>query len=129
MDRTRDHVPFPGATLLQTAEMVRTNALKEGTLRLGGRPVSLASITCPLLNVVAEKDHIVPIAAAEPVPSLVGSEQAEELRLPAGHIGLVVGRSAAKVTIPCMIDWWQRHSDPLEASGETVPEAARTDDE
>lgn len=126
---TRDHVPFPGATLLQTAEMVRTNALKEGTLRLGGRPVSLASITCPLLNVVAEKDHIVPIAAAEPVPSLVGSEQAEELRLPAGHIGLVVGRSAAKVTIPYMIDWWQRHSDPVEASDEAVLGAARTDDE
>src|SRR5665648_180432 len=67
--------------------------------------------------------------AYEMLRSLVGSEQAEELRLPAGHIGLVVGRSAAKVTIPYMIDWWQRHSDPLEASGETVPAAARTDDE
>lgn len=108
---TRDHIPFPGAAFRQSAQMIRENSLRHGTLRLGGTPVSLAAISCPLLNVVAEKDHIVPIAAAEPVPALVGSEQAEELRLPAGHVGLVVGRSAAKVTIPYMIDWWQRHSD------------------
>jgi polyhydroxyalkanoate synthase subunit PhaC len=109
---TRDHIPFPGAAFRQSAEMVRANSLQDGTLRLAGQPVSLATITCPLLNVVAERDHIVPIAAAEPVPALVGSDQAEELRLPVGHVGLVVGRSAAKVTIPYMIDWWQRHSDP-----------------
>ena len=41
---------------------------------------------------MAERDHIVPLAAAEPLPGLVGSQDAEELRLAAGHVGLVAGR-------------------------------------
>ncbi len=110
---TRDHVPFPGAAFRQLAEdLVRDNALMAGTLRLGGRDVSLSAITCPVLNVVAERDHIVPIAAAEPVPALVGSEDAGELRLRAGHVGLVAGRAAAKVTLPGIVQWITDHSEP-----------------
>jgi polyhydroxyalkanoate synthase len=112
---TRDHVPFPGAAFRQIAEQfVRTNGLVEGTVRLSGRDVDLSAITCPVLNVVAERDHIVPIGAAEPLPRLVGSEEAEELRLHAGHVGLVAGRAAAKVTLPSIAGWIQAHSDPVE---------------
>jgi poly[(R)-3-hydroxyalkanoate] polymerase subunit PhaC len=110
---TRDHVPFPGAAFRQTVEqLVRRNALVEGSLELGGQRVDLAAIRCPVLNVVAERDHIVPLAAAEPVPRLVGSEEAEELRLAAGHVGLVAGRAAAKVTLPGIAGWIADHSEP-----------------
>jgi polyhydroxyalkanoate synthase subunit PhaC len=116
---TRDHIPFPGAAARQCATLfARRNAFMEGTLRLGGRPVDLQQITCPLLNVIAERDHIVPSASADPVIDLVGSEAAEELRLPAGHVALVAGRQAAKTTIPTIVDWLQAHSEaaaPLEA--------------
>lgn len=111
---TRDHVPFPGATFRQTVEqLVRRNALMEGTLELGGQRVDLGAIRCPVLNVMAERDHIVPAPAAEPVPSLVGSPDAGELRLPAGHVGLVAGRAAAKVTLPGIADWISEHSEPV----------------
>ncbi len=111
---TRDHVPFPGAAFRQVAEMlVRDNTLMDGSLRLGGRNVDLAAITCPVLNVVAERDHIVPIAAAEPIPRLVGTPDAEELRLAAGHVGLVAGRTAAKVTLPGIAGWIKDHGEPL----------------
>ena len=53
-----------------------------------------------MLTVIAERDHIVPEPVAAPLPDLVGSEDSDVLRLDAGHIGLVVGRTAAKVTIP-----------------------------
>jgi polyhydroxyalkanoate synthase len=109
---TRDHVPFPGATFRQVVDqLVRRNALVEGELVLGGRPVDLGAIGCPLLNVVAERDHIVPLPAARPVPEVVGSGQGEELLLHAGHVGLVAGRAAAKVTLPGIVDWIVAHSE------------------
>ena len=64
----RDHIPFPGAAFAQTTEqLVRRNALMEGTLELGGERVDLGAITRPVLNIMAERDHIVPLAAAEPL--------------------------------------------------------------
>jgi polyhydroxyalkanoate synthase subunit PhaC len=111
---TRDHIPFPGAAARQCATMLaRQNAFMEGALHLGGRPVDLGQITCPLLNVIAERDHIVPSASAGPVIDLVGSETADELRLPAGHVGLVAGRQAAKTTIPTIVEWLRAHSESL----------------
>ena len=111
---TRDHVPFPGTAFRQTVEqLVRHNALMDGTLELGGEAVDLQKIRCPVLNVIAERDHIVPLAAAEPVPALVGSEVADELRLHAGHVGLVAGRAAAKVTLPGIAAWIAEHSEQI----------------
>lgn len=108
----RDHVPFPGEALRQTvAQIVRGNGLMEGTLELGGEAVDMRKIRCPVLNVVAARDHIVPLAAAEPVTALVGSEDAGELRLDAGHVGLVAGRAAAKVTLPGIARWIAEHSE------------------
>ena len=109
-----DHVPFPGATARQTADMlVKRNGFVNDDLQLGGRPVHLSDITCPLLNVVAERDHIVPVDCATPLVELVGTPQPEELRLHAGHIGLAVGRTAAKVTVPKVIDFLRRNSDEI----------------
>ena len=65
------------------------------------------------LNIIGEKDHIVPPAAIEVLTSLVGSEDVEELRLPAGHVGLVVGKSAQRRNLPAMAGWIERHSEPL----------------
>lgn len=112
---THDQIPFPGGVFRQMVEqLVRRNALVDGGMELGGRPVDLAAITCPLINIMAERDTIVPAEAARPVVGLVGSEDAETLALDAGHVGLVASRTAAKVTLPRIADWIQRHSDEVE---------------
>jgi polyhydroxyalkanoate synthase len=112
-----DHVPFPGRTAAQCVEMLmRDNAFMTDTLRMRGRHVSLKDITVPYLNVVAERDHIVPIDAAAPALGLVGSADRHELRLDAGHIGLAVGRTAQKVTIPRIADFLRLRSRPVEKS-------------
>jgi polyhydroxyalkanoate synthase len=110
----RDHIPFPGAAFAQTVEgLVRPNGLMEGTFELGGERVDLRAIKRPVLNIMAERDHIVPLAAAEPVLDLIGSEEKEELRLAAGHAGLVAGRKAAKVTLPGIAGWFAEHSEEI----------------
>jgi len=93
--------------------------LVDAAVRLGGRPVHLKDITCPFLALIAEQDYVVPLEAAAPITSLVGSEEADELRLDAGHIGFVAGRQAAKENIPKIIDWLARHSDRLQRKEST----------
>jgi polyhydroxyalkanoate synthase len=111
---TREHIPFPGKAFRETVELMRHEALTGDRVRLGGRRVSLRDLHWPLLNVVASKDHIVPSACALPVVDLVGSTEKQTLELPAGHVGLVMGKAAATVTMPQIIDWLRRHSDPVE---------------
>jgi polyhydroxyalkanoate synthase subunit PhaC len=109
-----DHIPFPGAAAHQTVDkLMRENALVNGTFELGGRPVKLESIRASFLNVVAEKDHICPVEATEALPDLVGADDAQELRLSAGHAGLVAGRTAAKVTMPGIVEWLSARSEPV----------------
>ena len=110
---TADHIPFPGACFRQTVDLFnRQNLLATGEVPLGGRTVRLKDIRVPFLNVVAEKDHIVPSEAIGKLSEMVGSDDAEDLRLDAGHVGLVVGRSAHKQTLPALADWLRRHSQP-----------------
>jgi polyhydroxyalkanoate synthase subunit PhaC len=116
---TGDHIPFPGAAGRQTVDMlVRENGFMTDRVRLGGDEVHLRDIPCPFLNVIASRDHIVPEPAARPVIDLVGATDKSELVLNAGHIGLAVGKSAAKVTIPKIVDFLKQRSEPLHAAAE-----------
>jgi len=108
---TRDHIPFPGATFRQTVRMLfRSNSIVNNTVFLGGRHVDMGRVTVPVLIIVAEKDHIVPIDSALPAADLVGSEDVEIATLPFGHVGLIMGRAAVKQTIPTILDWVRRHT-------------------
>ncbi|HET6562942.1 MAG TPA: alpha/beta fold hydrolase [Marmoricola sp.] len=109
-----DHIPFPGAAFRQTVDLfARRNLLMTGHVPLGGRTVDLSAITVPFLNILGEKDTLVPAESSMPATGLVGSDDAEEFRHPAGHVGLVVGRTAHKKYLPALGDWLRRHSDPV----------------
>lgn len=41
-------------------DFLKGNKLVKGTLEVGGRKVNLKNLTMPVLNIYAEKDHIVP---------------------------------------------------------------------
>ena len=112
---TRDHVPFPGAAFRQIVEqLIRRNALMSGAMRLGGRRVELLRARGNVLNAMAERDTVVPLAAAEPVNDLVGDPSLrEELRLPGGHVTFGAGRHAVQHTMPMLSDWIKQHSDEL----------------
>ncbi len=107
-----DHVPFPGAAAEEVVRMlVRDNGFVTDRLTVGGDRVHLADVRCPFLTVLANRDHIVPEPAAAPLIGLIGAADRHELRLDAGHIGLVVGKTAARTTIPTIIDFLQQRSE------------------
>ena len=105
-----DHIPLPGGVAKQLANLVQDNAIVNDTLLLGGDRVTLSAITVPFLTVLATRDHIVPEASAAPLIDLVGSQDKHELRLDAGHVGLLVDRGAAK-TIPTIIEFLIERSE------------------
>jgi polyhydroxyalkanoate synthase len=106
-----DHIPLPGGVAKQLANLVQDNAIVNDTLVLGGDRVTLSAIMVPFLTVLATRDHIVPEASAAPLINLIGSPDKHELRLDAGHVGLLVGRTAAKTTIPTIIEFLIERSE------------------
>ena len=121
----RDQVAFPGATFRQTVDLlIRRNGLLEGVVPLGRRDVRLADIACPFLNVYCEQDTIVRAGSSKPLVGLVGSDDATELVLQSGHIGLVAGRQA-KEAQPQIAEWIRARSTGAPARGSREEEAAR----
>jgi polyhydroxyalkanoate synthase len=111
-----EHVPFPGAVFRQSVDLFgKRNLLTTGRVPLGSRTVDLADVQVPLLSVTAERDRLVPPAISGDLGLLVGSRVAEELRLPGGHVGLIVGRGAQERNIPA-VSRWIRRQDGLSAS-------------
>lgn len=106
-----DAVPLPGETFRQfVKDTYQQNLLVRGEMRLGGRRVDLRKIKCPLLNVVAEHDHVVPLAASLPVMELVAGDDKELLKIKGGHHGLSIGPGALKVVWPRTAEWLRARS-------------------
>lgn len=105
-----DQVPIPGALARQAVDLLlRRNVMMTGELSVGGRRIALVDIRVPVLNITAEKDHIIPPTAARPLNDLVSGQDVYEVVVPAGHIGLVTSRRSVRHTIPELIAWLDRH--------------------
>jgi polyhydroxyalkanoate synthase len=101
-----DHAPFPGEAYRQMIkELLWENKLMKGTLTIGGHRVDTTAITCPLIHIMAQHDHIAPYASAQPLTSIVGSEDKEDLVLKGGHVSLVAGQNAWFRLWPKLSEW------------------------
>ena len=103
---TSDQIPFPGECFRQTTkELQWENKLLKGELEIGGKLVDLKRITCPVLNTMAQHDHIAPYEATHELTSLVGSEDKEDVVLKGGHVSLVAGMNAVARLWPKVNEW------------------------
>jgi polyhydroxyalkanoate synthase len=88
----------------------QNNAFMEGKARVGDRPVDLKQITCPVLNIYAQQDHLVPPASSKALNGMTGSEDYTELAFPGGHIGIYVSGKAQKEVTPAIGNWLNERS-------------------
>ena len=102
--------------------MYQENRLLKGTLELGGRPVSLARIKCPVFNIYATQDHLVPPSASLPIETLVGTKDYSSFAFPGGHIGIYVSGRARQV--PQAIGEWLVARPPAVSPGRSRKKAA-----
>jgi polyhydroxyalkanoate synthase len=105
-----DSVPFAGAAFRQwIVEFYQDNRLARDMLEMDGRPVRLANIRCPVLNIAASRDQIAPRPTTSIVTERVASEDASEIVVEGGHVGIVVGRSASQNLWPKVGVWLADH--------------------
>lgn len=104
-----DSVPFAGAAFRQwIVEFYQENRLARNMLEMDGRPVRLADIHCPVLNIAATRDPIAPRTTSI-VTDRVGSEDASEILIDGGHVGIVVSRTASQNLWPRVGAWLSEH--------------------
>ena len=115
----RKDVPLAGQVFREVAiEIFGQNRLVRGDLLLGDKPVDLGRVTCPLLNVVARFDELVPPRACEPPIQVIGSRDTLTLDFPSSHIGIAAGIAAHEKLWPAVGQWLSQRDSHRRDGGE-----------
>ena len=91
-------------------DFYQKNVLINGGLVIGNHEVSLTNVACPLLNIYALQDHLVPPDASRALGGRTGSKDYTELAFPGGHIGIYVSGKAQKEVTPAIGKWLNERS-------------------
>lgn len=81
------------------------NKLIKGEFYLGDKKIDLRNVTMPLLNVVGDKDNLIPPASSIPLNDHVGSKDKELVSFPVGHAGIVASGRSQREIVPKIAEW------------------------
>jgi len=107
-----DNIPVPGEVYREFVKyLYQKNLLTQNRMPVGKHIVNLRRITCPVLNIMAGADDLVPCSQGPVFNDLVGSEDRKTILLPeSGHIGLAIGGRAQKEVWPQACAWLAQRS-------------------
>jgi polyhydroxyalkanoate synthase len=101
-----DRPDHPGAAAKQWLyNLYGQNQLVRGEFVIDGRIVDLKKIKCPVLNIYAQQDHIVPVSCTTPLGDFIPGRRYQELSFPGGHVGVFVSSKAQGVVAGGLSDW------------------------
>lgn len=107
-----DNIPVPGEVFREFVKyLYQQNLLVKNQMPVGRHIVDLKRINCPVLNLMATNDDLVPCPQSEPFTRLVGSTDTETIQFPAGHIGLAMGSRAQRDLWPKAVQWLAERSN------------------
>ncbi len=86
-------------------DFYQQNKLIKGEVKIGDAQVDLGNIRMPVLNIYAEKDHLVPPASSIALEKYIGSEDYTAKSFPVGHIGMYVSGKVQHDLPPIIADW------------------------
>jgi poly[(R)-3-hydroxyalkanoate] polymerase subunit PhaC len=86
------------------------NLFIKNQMKVDGTCVDLKNITAPFLNVVAQKDDLVPPDSSIALNDAVGSKDKCMIEFPSGHVGLIIGQCAHKEVWPKVGNWLRGRS-------------------
>ena len=103
----QDNIPVPGEVYREFVKyLYQKNLLTQSRMPVGKHIVNLVNITCPVLNIMAGADDLVPCGQSTPFNDLVSSKDRRTMLLNgSGHIGLAIGGRAQKEIWPQACDW------------------------
>jgi polyhydroxyalkanoate synthase len=108
-----DNIPVPGEVYREFVKyLYQKNLLTQNMMPVGKHIVNLKNITCPVLNIMAGQDDLVPCSQGTPFNDLVGSKDRKSILLNgSGHIGLAIGSRAQREVWPQACDWLAERTD------------------
>ena len=86
-------------------DFYQKNGFLNGGVTIGNQVVDLSNITCPVLNIYGEQDHLVPPDASRALDGLTSSKDYSEIAFPGGHIGIYVSGKAQHQIPPAIGEW------------------------
>jgi polyhydroxyalkanoate synthase len=106
-----DGIPVAGETFREFIQKIyQRNELVRNRMTINGTKVELGNLKMPILNIVAQHDHLVPPSSSTSFTDLVPSSDKELLLFPTGHIGLSVSSGSHAKLWPKVIDWLSERS-------------------
>lgn len=106
-DWVNDSVALAGPVARQCLfEWYGDNAPVKGQWRIGGLPVQPEKVTVPTLVMIPERDRIVPPQSAEPLARAIPGAQG--LRIPGGHVGMLLSSRAKGAVYGPLARWLAR---------------------
>ncbi|ELY99818.1 poly(R)-hydroxyalkanoic acid synthase subunit PhaC [Natrialba chahannaoensis JCM 10990] len=101
-------------------DIYQDNKLINNELYLHGDHVDITNIDMPVLQIVAEYDHLVPPEASKPFNDEIPSEDTEIIEFTTGHIGMSVSSQSHAELWPAVCEWFEERSSDTDI--ETEPE-------
>ena len=106
-----DTPPIAGETFRQwIADIYQKNLLVKNELKLGDRLIDLSTIKVPMLNIVADEDHLVSPQCSAPLNDMVSSTDKRLMRFHTGHVGLIASLYSQNNVLPKVGQWLKARS-------------------
>lgn len=86
-------------------DFYQENKLIKGELKIGDKQVDLNQIQMPILNIYAEKDHLVPPSSSLALEKYIATDDYTVLSFPVGHVGIYVSRKVQKNLPLAIVNW------------------------
>jgi polyhydroxyalkanoate synthase len=98
--------PIPGRLYRQIInDIYKKNLLIKELIKVNGRKVTLKNIDLPLLSVVAERDDLVSPSSTLAIGEFISSKENESIKIPGGHVGLCISKTAHEKLWPSIAEW------------------------
>ncbi|HEU4604629.1 MAG TPA: class III poly(R)-hydroxyalkanoic acid synthase subunit PhaC [Nitrososphaera sp.] len=106
-----DTPPIAGETFRQwIGDIYQKNLLVKNELKLGSELIDLSKIKVPLLNIVADEDHLVSPQCSAPLNDVVSSTDKRLMRFHTGHVGLIASIYSQNNVLPKVGQWLKARS-------------------
>src|SRR5919109_2963357 len=106
-----DTPPIAGETFRQWIEDIQQkNLLVKNEMKLGNETIDLSKIKVPVLNIVAEEDHLVSPQCSLPLNDSVSSNDKRLMRFHTGHVGLIASGYSQNNVLPKVGQWLKARS-------------------
>lgn len=107
-----DTPAVPGETFRQwVKDIYQKNLLIHDGIKIGNKKIELSKINIPVLNVIAEKDHIVSPGCSRALNDKVSSTDKTIMMFPTGHVGLIASSYSQKNVLPKIGEWLKKRSE------------------